>query len=588
MKKLLLPFFMIFCIALTAQVPHMGSTWILNNDGTQANAEDIDFQAWLNEETNVTLDENSGGCTINPDFYGMTVINVQCATFPAWQAGDVLHIRVTHTNGTTGSDSITLTNAAQDWSSSGITLSAPVTNPTAASNPTPANASNNVVIDVNLSWDYNGSVTPDGFKLYLGTDNPPTNMLDGYDAGDVLSYDPDEDLSYHTTYYWQIVPYTVEPTTTGRTSGRTLREAKAVATSSVRGDAVDCPIWSFTTVETPGSGSGTTAGTAPTPIPIEPITLPAGTISGNAVVTPPGDNGGAGYTVDFQIGTEPANGGLQNPDNVAFTYIITIGGAQVGDVFVFELPYVGTPSDELVWFDGVSWAPVTAPQWDSPSAGVVTFSITITNVTRDGSIEVAFNDGESALPVTLTCFYATPANETSACIQWTVESESGIIGYHVLRSQTDYSSSQSISELIRAENTPFSHSYDFVDDELEYQQRYYYWLESVNADGTSTLWGPQDITLQGLSTPQLPQVTALQGNFPNPFNPSTMMKFNVKENETAQLVIYNTRGQQVLAKIFSAGYHEFEWNAEGEASGLYFYKLISPSYSQVNKMMLLK
>jgi hypothetical protein len=462
------------------------------------------------------------------------------------------------------------------------------TNPNAASNPTPADAAGDVAIDANLSWEYSGSVTPDGYKLYMGTENPPTIE---YDLGNVLTYDPGVDFNYETTYYWQIVPYTTDAKTAGRDSGRTLREARPVATGAVRGDAADCPIWSFTTVETPGTGSGTTTGTGatPTPIPIEPITLPAGTIAGNANVTPPaGNNGGAGYTIDFEIQQTPTNGGLQNPDNVAFTYVISIGGAQVGDTFTFELPYVGAPSSELVWFDGVSWAPVTAPQWDVPGAGFVTFQITITTVGRDGSIEVAFNDGESALPVTLTYFAATLAQQTTANIQWTVESESGIIGYYVLRSETDFASAQGISELVRAENTPFSHSYSFIDDELEYEHTYYYWLESVNADGTNTVWGPQDIMLQGAPAPQLPQVTMLHGNYPNPFNPSTVLKLTVKETETAHLAIFNAKGQEVLSKSFEAGYHEFEWNAEGEASGLYFYKLSSPSYSQVHKMMLLK
>jgi hypothetical protein len=94
--------------------------------------------------------------------------------------------------------------------------------------------------------------------------------------------------------------------------------------------------------------------------------------------------------------------------------------------------------------------------------------------------------------------------------------------------------------------------------------------------------------LQGAPAPQLPQVTMLHGNYPNPFNPSTVLKLTVKETETAHLAIFNAKGQEVLSKSFEAGYHEFEWNAEGEASGLYFYKLSSPSYSQVHKMMLLK
>ncbi|MCD6181203.1 MAG: T9SS type A sorting domain-containing protein, partial [Candidatus Cloacimonetes bacterium] len=188
----------------------------------------------------------------------------------------------------------------------------------------------------------------------------------------------------------------------------------------------------------------------------------------------------------------------------------------------------------------------------------------------------------------LTSFTATLAQETTANIQWTVESESGIVGYYVYRSETDYSQAVAISDLIHADNTPFSHSYSFIDTELEYEHTYNYWLESINSDGTTNQWGPQEITLEGAPAPQLPQVTSLEGNYPNPFNPSTMLKFSVKENEEATLTIFNAKGQQVLKEKFAPGYHEYEWNADAQASGLYFYRLSSPSFSQVRKMMLLK
>jgi hypothetical protein len=595
MKKLIIIFVLLTSVVLFAGTSKpVGTAVEIHPAGsaTPPTSATFDFHAYFEVRPAEIISKGVlGGAYYEQPSYGMCVINV--GNFPTdWTPGLTL-VWEYYIDGTLvgTQNQVILDSGSPQYNMTPYTLSEPVTNPNAASNPTPGNGTNNVVIDANLSWEYTGSITPDGFKLYLGTDTPPTNLMNGTDLGNVLTYNPSEDFNYETTYYWQIVPYTTDAKTAGRDSGRTLREARPVATGSVRGDAADCPIWSFTTVETPGTGSGTTTGTGatPTPIPIEPITLPAGTIAGNANVTPPaGNNGGAGYTIDFEIQQTPTNGGLQNPDNVAFTYVISIGGAQVGDTFTFELPYVGAPSSELVWFDGVSWAPVTAPQWDVPGAGFVTFQITITTVGRDGSIEVAFNDGESALPVTLTSFTATVAQETLANIQWTVESESGIIGYYVHRSETDFASAQGISELVRAENTPFSHSYSFIDDELEYEHTYYYWLESVNADGTNTVWGPQDIMLQGAPAPQLPQVTMLHGNYPNPFNPSTVLKLTVKETETAHLAIFNAKGQEVLSKSFEAGYHEFEWNAEGEASGLYFYKLSSPSYSQVHKMMLLK
>jgi PKD repeat protein len=68
-----------------------------------------------------------------------------------------------------------------------------------------------------------GTNIPSGFKLYLGTDNPPTNLVDSLDTGRQISYNPSPDLELNSTYYWKVVPY------------------------NLFGEAVDCPVWSFQT-----------------------------------------------------------------------------------------------------------------------------------------------------------------------------------------------------------------------------------------------------------------------------------------------------------------------------------------------------
>ena len=77
-------------------------------------------------------------------------------------------------------------------------------------------------------------------------------------------------------------------------------------------------------------------------------------------------------------------------------------------------------------------------------------------------------------------------------------------------------------------------------------------------------------------------------NYPNPFNPDTIIYFSVKENETAQLSIFNTKGQIIETETFEAGEYNFNWDASSFSSGQYFYRLESDSYSQVKKMTLIK
>jgi len=96
--------------------------------------------------------------------------------------------------------------------------------PLAAQNPNPANNAINVAIGANLSWTTGGG-TVDGYKVYLGTDNPPTNLVNGTTQTGT-NYNP-ADFAYSTVYYWKIVPF------------------------NTYGDALNCPVWSFTTLADP-------------------------------------------------------------------------------------------------------------------------------------------------------------------------------------------------------------------------------------------------------------------------------------------------------------------------------------------------
>jgi hypothetical protein len=89
----------------------------------------------------------------------------------------------------------------------------------------------------------------------------------------------------------------------------------------------------------------------------------------------------------------------------------------------------------------------------------------------------------------------------------------------------------------------------------------------------------------------MPTVYTLEQNFPNPFNPSTTIKFAIPEVSAVRLTIYNALGQRVaelVNNMLEAGSYSFNWDASDVASGLYFYELNTNNYSSVKKMMLLK
>ena len=84
---------------------------------------------------------------------------------------------------------------------------------------------------------------------------------------------------------------------------------------------------------------------------------------------------------------------------------------------------------------------------------------------------------------------------------------------------------------------------------------------------------------------------SLKQNYPNPFNPKTTINYELPMTSDVELSIYNLRGQKVVTLVSAyqpAGFYEFEWNAEGMASGVYLYKLQAGNFSDMKKMILLR
>ncbi len=86
---------------------------------------------------------------------------------------------------------------------------------------------------------------------------------------------------------------------------------------------------------------------------------------------------------------------------------------------------------------------------------------------------------------------------------------------------------------------------------------------------------------------------ALNQNYPNPFNPTTQISFNLNQAAQTTLTVYNALGQKVTTLVdanLSSGYHQitFDSNQYNLESGVYYYEIKSGSFSQVNKMLLMK
>jgi len=90
----------------------------------------------------------------------------------------------------------------------------------------PANDTINIEQLVTLKWTSTGG-NPTGYKLFLGTNNPPSNMVNGIDLGNVLEYSISTELAYSSNLYWKVIPY------------------------NTYGDASNCPVWNFKVLDDP-------------------------------------------------------------------------------------------------------------------------------------------------------------------------------------------------------------------------------------------------------------------------------------------------------------------------------------------------
>ena len=89
----------------------------------------------------------------------------------------------------------------------------------------------------------------------------------------------------------------------------------------------------------------------------------------------------------------------------------------------------------------------------------------------------------------------------------------------------------------------------------------------------------------------IPNVYSLAPAYPNPFNPSTTLSFGLPQDTFVNIEVYDLLGKNVTTlvnDIKSAGFHKYSWNAEAQASGVYFIVMNAGKFTQKQKILLVK
>ncbi len=188
----------------------------------------------------------------------------------------------------------------------------------------------------------------------------------------------------------------------------------------------------------------------------------------------------------------------------------------------------------------------------------------------------------SIIPVELNSFSATVQND-KVVLKWKTATETNNSGWSVERSK-DNAEWKSITFVPGAGTTTLIKEYSYTDKNLQ-SGTYNYRLKQIDLDGTF-----EYSSIQTAKVEMIPQEYSLK-NFPNPFNPSTTIKYALPKDSKVQIIIYNTLGEKVANVVDlqqEAGVYETTFDAGNLTSGIYLYQLITDEKVLTEKMMLVK
>ena len=263
----------------------------------------------------------------------------------------------------------------------------------------------------------------------------------------------------------------------------------------------------------------------------------------------------------------------------------------------------GIPPNEQVTFN----YDITAGSYDAQASFTVTDNRALyTGGSGDGYAKGETEGGSTlSLPVVLSKFTIQFIGN-APLLNWITQSETNNIGWNIYRSENDSleQAFQINMELIPGAGTTSEPTeYTYEDEYVVYENTtYWYWLESIEYSGITTIYEPTYLTVpEGGGEPQPPEIPfeyGLHQNYPNPYNANTEISFVMNEDCIGELSIYNIKGQRVKTlfsnkPITKDKLVRTSWNGKDESgkrvgSGIYYYKLDTNKKDYLRKMIIFK
>ncbi|MDP1676762.1 MAG: T9SS type A sorting domain-containing protein [Bacteroidota bacterium] len=204
--------------------------------------------------------------------------------------------------------------------------------------------------------------------------------------------------------------------------------------------------------------------------------------------------------------------------------------------------------------------------------------------TRSGTFPyMGADEASTPLPVELTSFTAV-ARGKNVELNWKTATETNNMGFDVEKSVNGVWSKIGFVNGAGTSNAPKEYGYvDAVSENGTYSYR----LKQIDRDGKFTYNAAIEVNVNAVVSGY-----ELAQNFPNPFNPTTTIRFSVKQLGQTSVKVYDITGREVATlfnNVASPGQvYNVQFNATGLSSGVYFYVLQSQNFREVKKMSLLK
>ncbi len=191
------------------------------------------------------------------------------------------------------------------------------------------------------------------------------------------------------------------------------------------------------------------------------------------------------------------------------------------------------------------------------------------------------------LDVNLLSFTAVQDGET-VMLNWSTASEQD--NDHFVIERGSGGQWQSVASIAGNGTSIETNHYSWRDRQVRVGSSYQYRLIAVDAYGNRLQVGEGSVVM-GLAAPATITEYRLYTNYPNPFNPSTILTFDLVEAGHVKLSVYDVLGRQVellVDESMPAGRHSVVFDAAGLPSGLYLYRIEAGAFSDMRKMVLMK